>query len=71
MAASILAFVFSWNEFLFALVLTRRDTVTLPVSIVSFMAFEGTEWGKVAAAAVLIMLPVIIFGLAIRQQFQI
>lgn len=66
-AASILAFVFSWNEFLFALILTRRDTITLPVSIISFMAFEGTEWGKIAAAAVLIMLPVIVFGLAIRR----
>ena len=65
--ASILAFVFSWNEFLFALVLTRRNTVTLPVSIISFMAFEGTEWGKIAAAAVLIMLPVLIFGVAIRR----
>lgn len=66
-AASILVFIFSWNEFLFALVLTRRETVTLPVTIVSFMAYEGTEWGKISASAVLIMLPVIIFGFMIRR----
>jgi multiple sugar transport system permease protein len=66
-AASILVFIFSWNEFLFALVLTRRDTITLPVTIISFMAYEGTEWGKISAAAVLIMLPVVLFGFMIRR----
>lgn len=66
-ASSILAFIFSWNEFLFALILTRRKTVTLPVAIVNFMAYEGTEWGKIAAAAIIIMLPVVIFGILIRR----
>lgn len=66
-AAAILAFIFSWNEFLFALILTRRQTITLPVAIVNFMAYEGTEWGKIGAAAVLIMAPVIVFGFMIRR----
>ena len=66
-AASILVFIFSWNEFLFALILTRRETVTLPVAIVNFMAYEGTEWGKIAAAAIVIMLPVVMFGFLIRR----
>jgi len=66
-ASAILAFIFSWNEFLFALILTRRETITLPVAIVNFMAYEGTEWGKIGAASVLIMAPVIVFGFAIRR----
>lgn len=66
-AAAILAFVFCWNEFLFALILTRRQTITLPVAIVNYMAYEGTEWGKIAAAAIFIMTPVVIFGFLIRR----
>ncbi|MCB0046224.1 MAG: carbohydrate ABC transporter permease [Caldilineaceae bacterium] len=66
-ASGILAFIFSWNEFLFALVVTRRETITLPVAIVRYMAYEGTEWGKISAAAVFIMVPVVIFGFLIRR----
>jgi multiple sugar transport system permease protein len=66
-AAAILAFVFCWNEFLFALILTRRQTITLPVAIINYMAYEGTEWGKIAAAAIFIMTPVVIFGFLIRR----
>ena len=66
-ASGILAFIFSWNEFLFALVITRRETITLPVAITRYMAYEGTEWGKISAAAVFIMIPVVIFGLLIRR----
>jgi multiple sugar transport system permease protein len=67
LAASILAFIFSWNEFLFALILTRREVVTLPVAIVNFLAFEGTEWGKIAAASMVIVLPAIVFGFLVRR----
>ena len=66
-ASGILAFIFSWNEFLFALVITRRETITLPVAIIRYMAYEGTEWGKISAAAVIIMIPVVIFGFLIRR----
>ncbi|PZX13596.1 multiple sugar transport system permease protein [Palleronia aestuarii] len=67
LASSVLAFIFSWNEFLFALVLTRRDVVTLPVAIVNFLAFEGTEWGKIAAASMFIVIPAIVFGFFVRR----
>lgn len=66
-ASSILAFIFSWNEFLFALILARREVITLPVAIVNFLAFEGTEWGKIAAASMFIVLPAIIFGFFVRR----
>lgn len=67
LASSILAFIFSWNEFLFALILTRSDVVTLPVAIVNFLAFEGTEWGKIAAASVFIVGPAVAFGFLVRR----
>lgn len=67
LAAAILAFIFSWNEFLFALILSRNDVVTLPVALVNFLAFEGTEWGKIAAASVFIVTPSIIFGFLMRR----
>lgn len=66
-ASGIVAFIFAWNEFLFALVVTRRETVTLPVAITRFMSYEGTEWGKIAAAAIIIMLPVVIFGFLVQR----
>ncbi len=67
LAASILAFIFSWNEFLFALIISRQDVVTLPVALVNFLAFEGTEWGKIAAASIFIVTPSIIFGFLMRR----
>ena len=66
-ASGIVAFLFAWNEFLFAVVITANDTVTLAVAITRYMGYEGTEWGKLAAAASVIMLPGIIFGFLIQR----
>ncbi|MEO8738226.1 MAG: carbohydrate ABC transporter permease [Casimicrobiaceae bacterium] len=66
-ASAILAFIFSWNEFLFALILSRREATTLPIAIVNFLAFEGTEWGKIAAASVFIVIPAVAFGFLVRR----
>ncbi len=66
-ATAILCFIFAWNEFLFALILARRHAIPAPVAIVNFMAFEGTEWGKVAASGIFVLLPVLLFSLIIRK----
>ncbi|MBO0904822.1 carbohydrate ABC transporter permease [Jiella sonneratiae] len=66
-STAILIFIFAWNEFLFALTLTRFEARTAAVSILSYMAYEGTEWGKVAAAGALILLPVLCFSILIRK----
>ena len=66
-SCGILTFIFSWNEFLFALVLSRREARTAPIAIVNYMAYEGTEWGKIAAAGIFILLPVLVFSIAIRK----
>lgn len=66
-SAAILVFIFSWNEFLFALTLTRFETKTAAISILNYVAFEGTQWGKLAAAGVLILAPVLVFAILIRK----
>jgi multiple sugar transport system permease protein len=65
-ATGILCFILSWNDFFFALILTRTHAMTSPVAIVNFMQYEGWEWGKIAAGGTLVMLPVLAFTLLVR-----
>lgn len=65
-ATGILCFILSWNDFFFALILTRTNAMTAPVAIVNFMQYAGWEWGKIAAAGVLVTLPVLIFTFLVR-----
>jgi multiple sugar transport system permease protein len=66
-STAILAFIMSWNEFMYALILTRRDVVTAPVGIMNFMAYEGIDWGTVAAGSILFMVPVILFAFILKK----
>ncbi|MEA2781707.1 MAG: multiple sugar transport system permease protein [Rhodospirillaceae bacterium] len=59
--AAIFIFIFSWNEMLFAMILSAGKTNTLPAMIPSLVLHTGTLWGEVAAAAVVQTIPVIIF----------
>lgn len=59
--AAIFVFIFSWNELLFAMILSAGDTNTLPAMIPSLVLHTGTLWGEVAAAAVVQTVPVIVF----------
>ncbi|MGO7589135.1 carbohydrate ABC transporter permease [Rhizobium ruizarguesonis] len=67
-ATMILCVLFTWNEFFIALVLTGRDTQTLPVSITSFLTFQGVQWGPLTAAATLVMLPMLVLGMLVQGQ---
>jgi multiple sugar transport system permease protein len=66
-ATAILCFLYSWNDFFFALILTRTEAMTAPVAVVNFMNYEGWEWGKIAAGGTMVMLPVLIFSIAVRK----
>lgn len=66
-ATAILCFLFAWNDFFFALVLTRTEAMTAPVAVVNFMNYEGWEWGRIAAGGTMIMLPVLIFSFLVRR----
>ena len=64
---AIFAFLLSWNDFFYSLLLTRSEALTAPVAIVNFMNYESWEWGKVTAAATMIMLPVVALSVAVRK----
>ncbi|MGW0686202.1 carbohydrate ABC transporter permease [Streptomyces sp. NPDC002754] len=61
--ACLLAFVFSWNNFMFALVFADDSTQTVPVTLFQFMSYASTDWGGLMAAATLITVPVLIAAL--------
>jgi multiple sugar transport system permease protein len=67
--ACIFCFIIAWNEFLFALILTNREAVTLPVGLALFKAEEGDLWNLLAAAGIIIMVPMFILALIIRKHF--
>ena len=66
-ATAILCFLFAWNDFFFALILTRTEAMTAPVAVVNFMNYEGWEWGRIAAGGTMIMLPVLVFSFIVRR----
>ena len=63
-----LAFIFSWNNFLFAVVLAGKDLRTLPVAVFNVLTFEQIAWGPLAAAALLVTLPVLILTVIFQRQ---
>jgi multiple sugar transport system permease protein len=67
-ATTVFAFIFSWNEFLYALVLTRSEVLTFPVQITLYFGSQSTFWAKIAAMSVLGTLP-IFFAVATLQRF--
>jgi multiple sugar transport system permease protein len=66
--ATILAFIFSWNNFVFAMVLAGRETRTLPVAVNNMLTFEQISWGPLSAAALLVTLPVLVLTLLAQKQ---
>jgi multiple sugar transport system permease protein len=65
--SAIFSFIFSWNELLYALVLTRRSVQTAPVVATSFMSGYELPWGKIMATGTVIVLPVTIFALLVSR----
>jgi multiple sugar transport system permease protein len=66
-ATAILAFLYCWNEFLYAVILTGRNARTLPVIITSFMTNKSVLWGRIAASGTLVLIPVLIFALLAQR----
>lgn len=66
-AAAILAFIYSWNQFMFAVVLSGRHTQTVPVAVFQFLSYGSNNWGEIAAAAVVITLPVVVISLLVQR----
>lgn len=66
-AAGIFAFIESWNEFLFAVILTRTQTKTVPIAISEFSGQYQTAVGQMLAAATLACIPVVLLAVVFRR----
>jgi multiple sugar transport system permease protein len=66
-ATAVLAFVFSWNEFLLSLVLTTGVIRTVPVASSTFTTAFATEWGYLAALGTASMVPIFLFILLVQR----
>lgn len=66
--ATILGFIFSWNNFVFGIVLTNRETRTLPVAVYNSMSFEQISWGPLAASALIVTLPVLVLTIVAQKE---
>lgn len=58
---AIFSFIFSWNDFLYAMVLTTVDAKTVPLGVYNWVAYEEIMWGELTATSVIAMIPVIVF----------
>ena len=66
--SAIFCFIFSWNELLYALILTRSDAKTAPVVATSFMSGYELPWGQIMATGTVVALPVIVFSMIVSRQ---
>jgi N,N'-diacetylchitobiose transport system permease protein len=69
---SVFAFIFAWNEFIFALTFLGTDTgkFTLPIYVTYFFSKGSVDWGAIMAASTLFTLPVMIFFLIVQRRLR-
>ena len=67
LTASLLSFIFSWNNFMFSLTLSGARTTTLPIAIYGFVGYAAVDWGGLMAASVFITLPIILLSLFMQK----
>lgn len=68
MATSVFTLVFAWNDFLFALVLTRTEVITFPVMLTHYFGGQSNFWAKIAAMSVLGTLPIFV-AVSVMQRY--
>lgn len=66
-ATAVFTFIFTWNEFLFALVLTRTNVVTLPVALSGYFGVQSAFWGEAAALSLVATLPILLLTLVVQR----
>jgi multiple sugar transport system permease protein len=66
-AATILRFMFNWNEFLFASTLTATKAKTMPVAIAQFGAWLMIDWGTMSALGIIAIAPIILLSLFVQK----
>jgi ABC-type glycerol-3-phosphate transport system permease component len=66
-ATFLFTFLLGWNEFLFALILTRYETMTLPVGLSQFVTVAGLKWGQMAGMGVLMLIPIVLLTAVLQK----
>jgi multiple sugar transport system permease protein len=68
-ATAIIAFVFTWNDFLFSQILTGTETRTIPIAMLRVLGADfGTDWGLFAAAGAIYLAPVLLVAFFLQNQ---
>jgi len=65
--SSLLSFIFSWNNFMFSIILAGDRTKTLPIAVFNFLSYSEINWGGLMAAACIITLPVLAISLMTQR----
>ena len=65
--SAVFCFIFSWNEFLFALILTGSEAQTVTVAIMSFWSSDAIQWGRIMAGSFVVLIPGVIFVLICQR----
>lgn len=58
-AAAILGFLVAWNDFFYALIITRSSTATAPVAVMNFISYDSVDWASIAVASIALTLPIL------------
>jgi multiple sugar transport system permease protein len=66
-SVAVFSFIFAWNEFLFALMLTNFDAITLPVLIAGQNSTRGIQWWSISALTLTAAVPVIVMSLLLQR----
>lgn len=66
-ATSIFCIIMSWDEFVYAFILSSESTKTLPVAIPTLITLFGAKWGQAIAVSVTTMVPVIILAFTVQR----
>lgn len=70
LVAAVFSFITAWNEFIFALIMTRTEEArTLQVGLMSTVSAEGIRWEWMSATGLIVMVPIFILSLLIRKHF--
>jgi len=67
-ATAVLCTIFTWNEFLFAVVITSRNTVTVPPTLWNLVGQKRIYWNEIMAGSVIVMIPVLIFLILVQKK---
>lgn len=66
-ATTVFCLIYSWNEFIFALILTGYETKTVPVALAALFTDQVEHWGEIAAALITCMIPIMLFAILLQK----